>query len=97
MTLDECLNKIEEKFGGPFAFSISTYKNKHHSVKVRIKIRKTDGDGYSLDHIEQILDQFNIVPLTPTSWEITSDLLVRAPLPSDYKYYFTYHLHAVNI
>lgn len=96
MTLDECLNKIEEKFGGPFTFSISTYKNKHHSVKVRIKIRKTDV-GYSLDHIEKILDQFNIIPLTPTSWELTDDLSLRAPIASDYKYYFTYHLHAVNI
>lgn len=92
MTLDKCLNNIKE----PITFSLSVYKNKSHSVKVRIKI-KQNPNGFSLDYIEKVLDSLNIIPITPTSWEICRDHSIRAPLPSDYKYFFTYTLKEVNI
>ena len=95
MTLDECLQNIEEELEGPFSFSLSVYKNKNHSVKLRVKIRE-DENGYSLDYIEKILDTLNLVPLIPTAWEIYGDNSIRTTLPSDYKYFFSYHFHGVN-
>ena len=96
MTLDECLHQIEEKTTGPYNFSLSVYKNKNKSIKIRIRIRESE-KGYSLDYVERILDFFNIIPITPTEWELTDDLSLRAPIASDYKYTFSYSLHAVNI